>query len=52
MSISSINICLFFFEKKKSPVECPDSCLRPDVPCPFAVDGYCPGDIPTTTYEK
>lgn len=43
------NDCANFIMKKNSPVECPDSCLRLNVPCPFAAEGYCPGSAPTTT---
>ncbi|KAL9541629.1 hypothetical protein MBANPS3_009008 [Mucor bainieri] len=28
------------------PKECPDTCLRQNVPCPFANEGYCPGNEP------
>lgn len=31
-----------------SPAECRDNCIRPDVPCPFAADGICPGGSFTT----
>ncbi|KAI9246427.1 hypothetical protein EDC94DRAFT_390390 [Helicostylum pulchrum] len=45
-----ISACPLIF--RYCPVECPDSCLRPDVPCPFAAEGYCPGSSPTTTIPE
>ncbi|KAG2235726.1 hypothetical protein INT48_009141 [Thamnidium elegans] len=45
-----ISACPLIF--RYCPIECPDSCLRPDVPCPFAAEGYCPGNSPTTTIPE
>ncbi|KAI8640817.1 hypothetical protein BD408DRAFT_226776 [Parasitella parasitica] len=34
------------------PAECPDTCLRQNVPCPFATDGYCPGSEPPSAHPS